>query len=197
MLSELSLPIPLLNRVFKNTLPFLGPNWGTGFLGVLLVVVAGDGLSRGNIGGRLEEVGNWILASLGVVNVIIGILWRAKVKLVRSPMGWKKDVAERMGKLADAKARAEKVVDEILPTTTQFKVAREIHKETEGEEGGGGLKGLFGLAGKAIANQLDRRQERKKAMTEFKQQESEIEKKHVEKAMTEFTSATNEEDFGI
>lgn len=144
ILSELSLPIPLLHRLFKNTLPFLGPNWGTGFMGVLLVLVAGDALSRGKVG-RFSEVSNWMLAGVGVGNVGTGVVWRAKAKVVRSPMGWKREVAAKMEGLAEAKARAERVVD-ALP----------LHNN---EKGGGGLKGVVGSVGGLLARKLDRKEE--------------------------------------
>lgn len=150
ILSELSLPIPLLHRLFKNTLPFLGPNWGTGFLGVLLVLVAGDVLSRGSVGGKFVEASSWCLAGLGVANVGVGVVWRAKAKVVRSPMGWKADVAERMEKLAEAKEKAERVVDQ-LPLPAGWKAKGENQTQATGR-----FKGFKEFVGKLVANQFDK-----------------------------------------
>ncbi|EST10202.2 hypothetical protein PSEUBRA_000617 [Kalmanozyma brasiliensis GHG001] len=173
VLSELSLPIPLLHRLFKNTLPFLGPNWGTGFLGVLLVLVAADGLSRAETG-RFAQVAGWVLASAGVANVAIGVVWRAKVKVVRSPMGWKKDVAQKLEGLAEAKRDAERVVD-ALPLPQGLK---------QGEKGAG-LKSVVGSAGRLIASGLEKRAEKKEAR-EAEKAKKEAEK-DVEKATQEAT----------
>ncbi|SAM75081.1 uncharacterized protein UBRO_01292 [Ustilago bromivora] len=156
ILSELSLPIPLLHRLFKNTLPFLGPNWGTGFSGVLLALVAGDGLSRGSVGGKFKEVSEWCMAVVGVLNVGSGVVWRAKGKTVRGWGGWKVEVAEKLEGLAEAKARAEKVVDG-LPMPVGF------GKKKAGVEGageGGGLKGLVGKATEMMGKKLDERQQK-------------------------------------
>ncbi|TKY85269.1 hypothetical protein EX895_006349 [Sporisorium graminicola] len=156
LLSELSLPIPLLHRLFKNTLPFLGPNWGTGFLGVLLVLVAADALSRGDTG-EFAEVSNWVLAITGVLNVAVGVVWRAKAKVVRSPMGWKRDVAEKLEKLAEAKANAERVVDALpLPTGLSATKAKDGGKRQVGK-----LIDLLGMAGKAVSKKLEERQANK------------------------------------
>ncbi|SPO25033.1 uncharacterized protein UTRI_01547_B [Ustilago trichophora] len=173
ILSELSLPIPLLHRLFKNTLPFLGPNWGTGFLGVLLILVAGDGLSRGNIGCKFKEASCWTLASAGVANAISGVVWRAKAKVVRSPMGWKHDVATKLEDLAEAKRTAERVVDG-LPLAASFKRKGEAEKGAKGEEGGG-LKGLVGMAGKMLDSQLEKRKEKKEAEERSKFGEKDVE----------------------
>lgn len=106
LVSELSLPVPTLHRFFKNFLPFLGPNWGTGFMGALLVLLASDTLSR-NPQRRFALASSWTLAVTGVVNIVAGLVWRAKGKMLRSPGAWKHSVAQRMEQLADVKARAE------------------------------------------------------------------------------------------
>ncbi len=138
VLAELSLPVPALHRLFKNTLPFLGPNWGTAFLGVLMMLLSADLLSRPGQG-NFAAASAWVLAALGLVNVATGCVWRAKAKLLRSPMAWKAEVAERMDKLADAKANAEKVVDALpVPVTAKEKVAKAAQ---------GHAKGLFGMLG--------------------------------------------------
>lgn len=165
ILSELSLPLPLLNRLFKNTLPFLGPNWGLGFLGVLLLLVAADGLSRADRG-VFAEAGDWVLACSGVVNVVAGVVWRAKAKVVRGWGGWKVEVAERLEGLAEAKARAERVVEAVtLPTT----------EKGDGEGGGvgGNVKSLLGMAGKAVSKKMEERQARK---AEQQEAERDVEK---------------------
>ncbi|SJX60923.1 uncharacterized protein SRS1_12149 [Sporisorium reilianum f. sp. reilianum] len=152
VLSELSLPVPLLHRLFKNTLPFLGPNWGLGFLGVLLVLVAADGLSRAGTGAFAQASG-WTLAVMGVINVGAGVVWRAKAKVVRSPMAWKREVAEKMERLAEAKATAERVVDALpLPTTTTT-------KEKLGGEGGR-LKEMLEKAAKAVSTKMEDRHQK-------------------------------------
>lgn len=175
MVSELSLPIPLVHRLFKNTLPFLGPNWGTACLGVLLILVAADGLSRGQVGGRFAEISAWTLASMGVANVGVGVVWRAKAKVVRSWSGWKAEVAEKLERLADAKRDAERVVDE-LPFVA-------------GMDGKGGkrqaergavrtrLKRLIGLAGKKVAQQIDKCQPKKEDKRQEHAAENELEKR--------------------
>ncbi|PWZ00867.1 hypothetical protein BCV70DRAFT_230933 [Testicularia cyperi] len=111
VISELSLPIPSLNRcLFKNTLPFLGPNWGTGVEGALLVLLAADTLSRA-ASTPLTKAANWTLAVAGTLNIASGVIWRAKAKLLRSPSAWKLEVAKKMEQLAEAKRSAEKVGD--------------------------------------------------------------------------------------
>ncbi len=138
VLAELSLPVPALHRLFKNTLPFLGPNWGTAFLGVLMMLLSADLLSRPGQG-NFAAASAWVLAALGLVNVATGCVWRAKAKLLRSPMAWKADVAERMDKLAEAKAKAEKVFDSLpVPVTAKEKVTKAAQ---------GHAKGLLGMLG--------------------------------------------------
>ena len=174
ILSELSLPVPLLNRVFKSTLPFLGPNWGSAFLGVLLVLVAGDALSRPRAG-VFREATNWALACTGVANVVSGCVWRAKAKLLRTPMGWKRDVAEKMDKLAEAKAVAERI-DAILPTSTF---------STKGESNGGGvLGGLVGKAGRMLDKRLQRKTE--KAVVDEEKTHPTVEKEDIAAKMAIF-----------
>ncbi|GAC98952.1 hypothetical protein PHSY_006549 [Pseudozyma hubeiensis SY62] len=168
ILSELSLPIPLLNRLFKNTLPFLGPNWGTDFLGVLLILVAGDSLSRGDVGGRFAEISAWVVASLGVANVAVGVAWRAKAKVVRSPMGWKAEVAEKLEKLADAKRDAERVVDGLpLPISSRKGTGK-------GKVNVDGLKSVIGGVGKKVMEKIEESQEKRNR--EKKGQEEDVEK---------------------
>ncbi|KAN0059618.1 hypothetical protein ACQY0O_008187 [Thecaphora frezii] len=102
-----------LDRFFASTLPFLGPEWGTEMMGALLILIGADSLSRRL--DRLALVVNWILVCVGLANLISGLSFHSRGKLLRSPLGFKAPVADKLEKLAEARSKAEKVKDLLLP----------------------------------------------------------------------------------
>ncbi|EPQ29538.1 uncharacterized protein PFL1_02757 [Pseudozyma flocculosa PF-1] len=102
-----------LDRFFDAVLPFLGREWGTQMMGALLILLGADSLSRKI--GTFALIANWLLVSVGLVNILSGIAFHSRGKLLRSPLGFKQPVAEKLEKLAEAKAKAEKIKDILLP----------------------------------------------------------------------------------
>ncbi|PWN50877.1 hypothetical protein IE53DRAFT_307617, partial [Violaceomyces palustris] len=77
----------ILDRFFNAVLPFLGPDWGTGLMGGLMMILGADTLSRSI--GHFPLISNWLMISVGLINVLSGIVFRARGKLLRSPKGFK------------------------------------------------------------------------------------------------------------
>jgi hypothetical protein len=68
LISELSLPLPFLRRLYESFLPILSDLPGLGFLGIAQVVLGVQVLSR--FVERFEEVSAWLLVIVGVLNAV-------------------------------------------------------------------------------------------------------------------------------
>ncbi len=68
-LSELSLPIGIIQRAFELHLPILSENYGLGFLGVVQVIIGCSVLSK--YVNKFEQVAGWMLVIVGSLNSIV------------------------------------------------------------------------------------------------------------------------------
>ncbi|KAG8930521.1 hypothetical protein FRC02_004089 [Tulasnella sp. 418] len=78
ILSEISWP----KRFFVNYIPVLGPDFGVGILGAIQVLISASILSHHV--DMFPRVSAFFLFSVGIINILLGLIFRDRIKIKRS-----------------------------------------------------------------------------------------------------------------